>query len=825
MKLEKLRLKGFTGIKRGLGLDEITIDFTTLSGLTALAGENGIGKSSVLESLSPYNQLASRDGALYQHTYMRDSEKELSFTYSGHHFRTLLKIDCQSGRSEGFVWRDGNPEVNGKISEYAKYIEKLLGSPTLFFASVFCAQNAKKISEMTTGQLKGLFAEFLRLERYERWADTAKQAGNILQGKAGQFDTRIATLQGVTANKETVGLAYCEAGGKAEGLRDNKTILEQSLVEKRQEAAHLKEIIFGNTANLAQKRDIQQQIERLDGELAKEKTAAETEINALAVKYMELKEGTNKTNAILADREKIEKAAETQLDLENILIVLQAEIDRLAEEGIKHQAKVHEIETVIAKLKADRKALDNDPQVIEAEKELTDLTFKLTGAKQALENLKNDKTLQMADGRIIVAKEKMKSLDLKDPACQSSTCDFIVEALKAKASLPELEATRELVSRQLELKTSEALAGIEAAQAAVEDATGMLDNRRKTVKVFQDGIDAKINDGCGLRNAQQIALSNSELLAMKRQLITKNRNEIAQQKALADKLPEVQIAEARKADLEKQLAEVMERGQEKKAAWIDRETALKTMLQSERDRLDAITIDFEAEEKLKEATIAIEVIEKIDLPRIEKEIQAAREKIATLQAERKRIEEAEKELEEVRHKKDLLMRDVSEWRYLQNACGKNGLQALEIDATAPLITGFANKLLSQTFGQLFSVKMITQDEEGKECLDIIVIGEDGSEDLLENKSGGEKIWVLMALRLAMTLLSKEKSGHSFASAFSDESDGPLDPENSINYVSMYRAFMAEGAFDDFYFISHKPECRAMADNTLAFERGKNPFWK
>jgi len=41
---------------------------------------------------------------------------------------------------------------------------------------------------------------------------------------------------------------------------------------------------------------------------------------------------------------------------------------------------------------------------------------------------------------------------------------------------------------------------------------------------------------------------------------------------------------------------------------------------------------------------------------------------------------------------------------------------------------------------------------------------------------------------------------------------------------MYQAFMKTGGFKMIPFISHKPECRSMADNILFFEAGKNPVW-
>src|SRR3990172_9195007 len=97
--IEKLRARGFLGIKRGMNLDEIEIDFTGRSGLIALDGANGRGKTSVLDLLHPFDCLASRDGSLKTHCFLRDSVKELTFTHGGHHYKTLLKIDSESGRS------------------------------------------------------------------------------------------------------------------------------------------------------------------------------------------------------------------------------------------------------------------------------------------------------------------------------------------------------------------------------------------------------------------------------------------------------------------------------------------------------------------------------------------------------------------------------------------------------------------------------------------------------------------------------------------------------------------------------------------------------
>lgn len=51
-----LRLRGFRGIRDGLGLDELALDLTRLvngAALVAIAGSNGRGKSTVMDNLHP----------------------------------------------------------------------------------------------------------------------------------------------------------------------------------------------------------------------------------------------------------------------------------------------------------------------------------------------------------------------------------------------------------------------------------------------------------------------------------------------------------------------------------------------------------------------------------------------------------------------------------------------------------------------------------------------------------------------------------------------------------------------------------------------------
>ena len=188
----KLRLKGAKGIKAGpsldwSGLDEIEIDFAGKVGLIAMAGENGAGKSTVIECAHHYPQLVSRDGALWSHFMGREAEKEFISSFMGREYRSVIKMDAEQGKQEGFLWIDGKPSVNGKITAYKEKVNEIFGQPFTYFRSQFCPQKSKKTREMqieamTPGVFRELLREFLNLQKYAVWEDTAKQAGNSFQG-------------------------------------------------------------------------------------------------------------------------------------------------------------------------------------------------------------------------------------------------------------------------------------------------------------------------------------------------------------------------------------------------------------------------------------------------------------------------------------------------------------------------------------------------------------------------------------------------------------------------------------------------------------------
>jgi len=153
MKPLSLKLRGAVGIHDGLGLDDVSIDFGGFqSGLIALVGPNGSGKTTILENLHPYLQLASREGSLSNHFRLRDSYRDFTFELAGHVYRSYILIDAKTAKTEAYLYRDGTPLSDGKVNTYKAEIEKLLGSPELFFRSIFSCQNERALPPSRPGR-------------------------------------------------------------------------------------------------------------------------------------------------------------------------------------------------------------------------------------------------------------------------------------------------------------------------------------------------------------------------------------------------------------------------------------------------------------------------------------------------------------------------------------------------------------------------------------------------------------------------------------------------------------------------------------------------
>src|ERR1035437_7359046 len=201
MKPISLTLKGFRGIRDGLGLDVLELDFEKLAGdaeLVAIVGKNGRGKTTIMDNMTPFTVMPSRAGAdglgsfsYYDHVCLPESSKDLVWEPDGKRYRSQMVFRVNGRKkTEAFLhvqhadgWQPVRIGVgtlsDGKVGTYVRCVEGILGSAETFFTSAFSAQGRRQLSAYKNAEIKTLLADLLGLEAIRalggKAAETARQ--------------------------------------------------------------------------------------------------------------------------------------------------------------------------------------------------------------------------------------------------------------------------------------------------------------------------------------------------------------------------------------------------------------------------------------------------------------------------------------------------------------------------------------------------------------------------------------------------------------------------------------------------------------------------
>ena len=81
-------------------------------------------------------------------------------------------------------------------------------------------------------------------------------------------------------------------------------------------------------------------------------------------------------------------------------------------------------------------------------------------------------------------------------------------------------------------------------------------------------------------------------------------------------------------------------------------------------------------------------------------------------------------------------------------------------------------------------------------------------------SAGERAWIEACMVRAIALYLAQHAGRRYATLFSDEADGSLDPERKRMFMAMKREVLRLGGYEQEYFITQTPELAAMADAVI-----------
>ncbi|CDQ09187.1 putative ATPase involved in DNA repair [Acidithiobacillus ferrivorans] len=805
MKPKKLTLTGFAGIESGVGKDSITLDLDAISNdatLVALVGPNGAGKSTVMDNLHPYRIMPSRATSYspaafsyYDQLSQTEASKVLDWESAGKHYRSMLsfKVSGSRRKTDAYLYEMIDEELvpvcmpdgtvsDGKTETYDTIVEHLLGSPETFFTSVFSAQNRRPISSYGNAEIKTLMADLLGLESIR---DLGKRANAITAGLKPVHQQRRTELDAIERKRTEL-----------DELRQRSLATQANLADLNLQTPALKEaarealvVVAKAEAEVAAEAEVQQRRANLKARLAESTARKQKYVDSVA--------------AML-------HAADTSHY--NVQKERRAEIEQLTRQETKAKAEIARLQGLIKRADAINAAVKRSMEVqvlIDGDRREYDaLQVKLQGAAE-LEALVNKSSVQLAtlktqgssaSGKLdelhtrgaLISEVPCKGTDLQ------GRCKLLGDAVNADKEIPKTIATVEKLRDDYR-----------AARTRLEYEK----DQRKSYTEIEAKAAGLMTRMRGLENeVRDIATTVAEasLLADAQDQLTQWTERLAEiSKSIKGKEASIQKSEATLTkDLDKIHIESSEELQRRDQEILTLSSELDGLPESNGNLLDqAKTRHLESDEILKKH---------------EDKITSAIAMHKTLESQMAMIEKNLSGTTDLQKQVERLEQEIAHWTLLGKACGNDGIIALSIDDAGPTLSAYANDLLLSCYGPRFTVSIRTQVEtakgEAREGFDVVVFdAETEEEKSVTTMSGGERVWINEALTRAIALYLAKESGQQYQTLFTDEADGPLDPERKRMFMKMKREVLRIGGYHREFFISQTPELWEMADETISIK--------
>lgn len=819
---------------RGVGpfRDEIRVNLASIAGrLVAVTGENGAGKSTLLELLAGavYRECPTR-GSLASLATSRDSFVEVR-AVNGAPWTIRQTVDAISGKGESMVLDAlGVPALTaGKVREFDAWRAAHLPPAEVLYASTFAVQGSAGFLEMKPAERKALLLRVLGIERLERLAEVTRERARDAREAMQRAAARVAE---VSAGCVDVATAECElraAELQAASWDERMREAQEAARVARSEAARIEALVDAVRAAREYRVELDGKRRAAEGRLADLQARAKNNA-ALLERADEIRGAARRAAELQAEREKAVAdyrgadgragaLAETEVQVEREIREKRARAlalrDRLqrARDVLRGREAVREAASGVFALEA---GVDTASAAVDAAQRALDRlrSRRLAGAEQRLGGLRD------ALGQISRWRDACHEHD-EDMGYEPRDFDEDTVAEIERAAADTLRKDDEAVT-----EAREAPAAIAAAEAALRSARENLAHASDALRIARDraarlpAIEAAERDEQQL--GEELSLIEVSLVELehRRGALAADRlaaleartsadyaasgvaRQLAELERVLRQVPLLDAAEGRLAELAPQV----ERAREELAA-LEREIATLPASASIPPAPDVRAADERAaaaEESARRAHGAVA--------------------LAQRQLEQSRVSAAR--LAELAAESSALETEHADLTRLAADFGRDGLQAMEIDAAGPELSAMINDLLHACVSSRFTVTIDTTriSADGKrtlEGLEVTVLDtERGREAPVETFSGGERVLIGEAVSLALAMLAARRSGMEGVTLVRDESGAALDPERARSYVAMLRRAADLVGASRVLLVSHSPEVVELCDARIEIAGGK-----
>ena len=805
-----LTLKGFRGIRDGLGRDELTLDFERLTGdarLVAIVGGNGRGKSTLMECMTPYSTMPSRAAAagpggfsFYDHVYLPESVKDLTWAHEGRSYRSQIVIRLAGKRrTEAFLhvidedgrWRpvrlgDGTMS-DGKVVTYDRCVEAICGSADTFFTSVFAAQGKRALSAYRNAEIKTLLADLLGQAQIQAIGQKASETARLLRVGLG------------LVRQDSAGLE-----AEAQRLGAERRRLDGAPERQRQAAAARAAAQRGSEeAQAAHARQVAEREQSAGVEVRRKQLLAERQA---------VVDADEQTRARLCAQERAER---DRLDQLTRRIASRAEGERNRRRSLEQSRQ--RCLSILAQSAFVRRASRRLPVTEHVLSSREEDTRVCRGRV---------KSLELCDGAVRLAEQRLAALEREagqaalhaqdlarrfgltgEVPCVGTElqgrCKLLGDAHEAHALVPSARVQIERVAGEIASVQAE-LSKQQREKASLSSAPQALARAERREAATRTRVTAYLAFAAQLPGCDQAKASLEEIEREMRVLGSEN-GDVSKAETVEEREERQRIDASQRA----LVAQMEQQGQHARAALIRIDGAIAALPPRYDDRKLAAATDALAHSRAKAAAAEQSYLA---AQRDVQSLEAVDVQLAALAERRSRCDARRAGIEN----------ELGNWTLFARCMSNDGLIALAIDDAGPELSALANDLLLASYGPRFTVSIQTLLETAKgdqrEGFDILVNDAESAESKsLTWMSGGERTIIEACLTRAIALYLVQSSGRRYSTLFSDEADGALDPDRKRRFMAMKREVLKLGGYEREYFVSQTLELAAMADAVIDLE--------
>lgn len=843
-----LSITGFLSYK-----EPVEIDFTSFK-LACISGENGAGKSSILDAItwSLFGRARKHDESVINLESHR-AEVTFIFYYEGNQYRIIrsnprgetkfveFHIQQKNGKNaDDPIWQ---PLTERTLRETDQAIVDILRLDYESFinASFLLQGEADQFTQQNPSTRKRILSQILGLEIWEKYRKQAAQKRKNAESKIDTLDGRIAEilseLEEEGQRKDHL-LSLEKDLSRAHEVRivGEKQLEEmQSIYSVLKEQRRLVDTLTQQTKKITE-RVIQTQ-EKLSAR--EEERKSYQDIMSQAESINKENEDWKKAQDALSDWEKTaEKFREQENKRQEPLLQITAEKARLLQERTSLEAQYKELRSSLDDIPALTDVLaEQKDKVKQAEEELENRDQKKKELDQARQQQANAKAenprlyqeMKELEKRIDELEETEGALcPLCGQALSREDRDSLIHSLKAEG--------KDLGDRFRENKTT-----LKNAAQVVKDLQlqitefSLVENKLRNLIQGTDKTANQITQLNGRKQSWdshqrkkmediQQTLDNNSYAKKSRQLLTDINSElkkIGYDAAEHDRVREIvmqsPVIQERKRALDSAQSALnpLEREIKDITAMLasDKTDLKKQISELDRSRQALETAEGKAPDtKLVENNL-LELKEKENI--LQRQVGAAQQKVSVLGKQKLRKNALEGERQEISSQ-------VKQYKQLEAAFGKDGVPALLIEQALPNIEAKSNQILERLSGGTMSIRFLTQRsykdsgrKDLKETLDIQIRDQSGFRDY-EMYSGGESFRINFAVRLALSHVLAQRAGARLQTLVIDEGFGSQD---SIGRQRLIEAInLIRGDFEKILVITHVEQIKEAFSTQLFVEK-------